>query len=642
MDNNENVKPSGEEGTPSSNEFGDSVEMTEGAREAAESESGDDEGEDGEYEEDEGEYEEGYQPSWPQSFTSYEDYLKSQREERKKRLPIVYAVVAAAFIAVFVLLMLLVFNLNKPKDVPPSDSDGGKAKTGMSLSRLIGLEEVEKVDDKERMYTSLRDTSRKMFFLPSGRFVQPWDPIDWYDLKKNPLLYKSLGEKAFDELNLYSSFLTGKDSVGFVASPYYFDVNLKLIRKGFIGKISEDRIKTCIASEARRFFREAGVKGFSENFDDLKLDSGFLVEFQRRCAPYIDKCVPPKDAEKPVNKDELANILNYAALFGLYRGLDDPYSTIMTPSEYKDMMEDLNEGTFGGIGVIIEKSVENGGALTVSEPLEGTPAFRAGLLSGDVILEIDGFKTKGLDIMMCVSKMRGPKGSNVKLKVKRDFKVFDVDIIRDDIKTVSLTHKVLPGGIGYIKLRNFASDTIDEFDLAVADIMKPSNKIKGLIVDIRNNGGGYLVAGVALASRFVPDGKVVHKQVDRKGRITSCNALSAPKISVPSVLLVNRFSASSSEILAGALKDSKTATLVGERTFGKGSVQEVIAKEVGGAVKLSIAYFLSPNDHVINKNGIRPDVSVPMSPRKVGKKDDAQLKKAVAIIESRSSGAASK
>lgn len=340
-----------------------------------------------------------------------------------------------------------------------------------------------------------------------------------------------------------------------------------------------------------------------------------------------------KSAKKIVSFDELENIFSYAVMIGLYFGLNDPYSTLMTSSEYADMMSNLNEDTFGGIGVYIEKNQSSENQLTVVEPVEGTPAFKAGILPGDIISEIDGMKTKGVDIMMCVSKMRGPKGSDVKLKILRDHKYFDVKIRRDDIKITSVSHKIIKsdkGNVGYIRIRSFASETAEEFDIAVAEVKKPSNNIKGLIVDVRNNGGGYLNAGLELASRFVEKGKVIHKQVDHKDIILSCNALSnRPFVNIPTVLLVNRFSASSSEIFAGALKDNDSAILVGERTFGKGSVQQVFEQDNGCAVKLTIAHFLSPNGNIIHKRGIKPNVKIEMKPRLVGKKDDIQLKKAI-------------
>lgn len=558
----------------------------------------------------EGNYDNNGQP-WPMSFTKYDDYLQSENKNKKSKIGLVHIIV---FVFVIIALFALFFFLGlKPmldKIKQSEDNPSSKVSYGSSL------------------------------YVVTGKFIDQWNPIDWYTLERNPLSYKSFGDEILDEIYLYSDYISGKDKLGFKSDQLFWDVNYTLIRKVFLGSVSEIDIKKSVEREINRFFKELDVKDFKSDVSDCNIEKGFLKSVISKYEPKIQEVFDKKktSAKKIVSFDELENIFSYAVMTGLYFGLNDPYSTLMTNSEYSDMMSNLNEDTFGGIGVYIEKSQASDSQLTIVEPVDGTPAFRAGLLPGDVIYEIDGMKTQGVDIMVSVSKMRGPKGSDVKLKILRDHKYFDVTIRRDDIKITSVSHKIIKsdkGNFGYIRVRSFASETAEEFDTAVAEIKKPSNNIKGLIVDVRNNGGGYLVAGLELSSRFAEKGKVIHKEVDHDDKILSCYSLNRPKVNMPSVLLVNRLSASSSEIFAGALKDNNSAILIGERTFGKGSVQQVFEQDNGCAVKLTIAHFLSPNGSIIHKRGIKPDINIEMKPRLVGKKDDIQLQKAIDELSSK-------
>lgn len=555
-----------------------------------------------------GNYDDNGQP-WPMSFTKYEDYIKSENQNKKSKIGIVHIVVFVIVMLIFLAFVFLGFNM-AVKAKKASEN------TGKSLS-----------------------ISNSMCFV-SGKFVDQWNPIDWYTLERTPLSYKSFGDEILNEIYLYSNYISGKEKLNFKADQFFFDVNYILIKKAFLGTVSEIEIKHCVEREINRFFKELDVTDFKSDVSDCNIELGFLKSVIKKYEPSIKEAYDKKKAsDKIVSFDELENIFSYAILTGLYFGLDDPYSTLMTNSEYSDMMSSLNEETFGGIGVYIEKSQTSDNQLTVVEPVEGTPAFKAGILAGDIIAEIDGMKTQGVDINISVSKMRGPKGSDVKLKILRDHKYFDLKIRRDDIKITSISHKVIKsdkGNVGYIRIRSFASETAEEFDTAVAEVNKPSNELKGLIVDVRNNGGGYLAAGLELSSRFVEKGKIIHKQVDHDDKIFSYRAFNRPFVNIPTVLLVNRFSASSSEIFAGALKDNESAVLVGERTFGKGSVQQVFEQDNGCVVKLTIAHFLSPKGNIIHKRGIKPNVNIEMKPRLVGKKNDIQLQKAIDELTSKS------
>ncbi|MNS61771.1 Carboxy-terminal processing protease CtpA precursor [compost metagenome] len=299
--------------------------------------------------------------------------------------------------------------------------------------------------------------------------------------------------------------------------------------------------------------------------------------------------------------------LIYGAIRGMLASLDDPYTRFMDPKAYSGMQEE-RAGSFSGIGIQIGMK---GKQLSVIAPMEGTPAARAGLKAGDAILEIDGKPTKDMAIEEAVTHIRGPRGSTVKLKVQAEdagAKPKVVPIVRDNIVTKAVKVEELDGNIGYIRLNTFmANDAADEVKNAL-------NKFKGksgLIIDLRGNPGGLLPNAIDIGSMFIKDGPIVHV-VNREGEKQSYKASGKVIVDskIPVAVLVDGGSASASEILGGALQDTKRAVLIGTKTFGKGLVQTVHPLSDGSGVAITTNKYLTPAGHDIHKKGIEPDIKV--------------------------------
>jgi carboxyl-terminal processing protease len=295
------------------------------------------------------------------------------------------------------------------------------------------------------------------------------------------------------------------------------------------------------------------------------------------------------------------------AIRGMIAGLD-PHSSYMNERAYKEMSMDI-KGEFQGVGIQI--GVKNA-QLTIIAPIEGTPGDRAGLAAGDKILKINDEWTKDLSIEQAVDKMRGPKGTDVRLLIYREGwdKPREFKITRDTIKVLSVKSKMLDDGIGYVKLIQFQGQTAEELEKALKEL--EAKGIKKLILDMRNNPGGILDTSVDVSGKFLPkDSLVVYLQgrqkTDRKDYLTTS---SEPPRTYPVVVLVNTGSASASEIVAGALQDSKRALIVGTQTFGKGSVQTVFPLEDGGGIRLTTAKYYTPSGRSIQNVGITPDIEV--------------------------------
>lgn len=317
---------------------------------------------------------------------------------------------------------------------------------------------------------------------------------------------------------------------------------------------------------------------------------------------------------------------NQKLLDGLKAGLagsaGDPYTEYLNKDAAKDFNDQLN-GTFTGIGA--ELSKDDKGNLVVISPIAGFPAEKAGLKPKDVVVEIDGTSTAGLSISDGVSKIRGPKGTTVKLKIVREAKQeLDIPIVRDQITIASVTSKTLDGNIGYIQISRFADDTT-ELAQKAADGFKQAG-VKGVILDMRNDPGGLLDAAVSVSSLWLPSGKTVLSE--RRNNIVIRNYPakgSAPLAGIQTVVLINDGSASASEITAGALHDNGAATLIGIKSFGKGSVQQLEKLMDGGVLKVTIAHWYTPNGVNINKEGIKPDQEVKISDDDAKAQKDPQL-----------------
>lgn len=298
------------------------------------------------------------------------------------------------------------------------------------------------------------------------------------------------------------------------------------------------------------------------------------------------------------NKDKAA----FDAINGFLKGFDDPYTALMTPDENQSFQDTIG-GSLEGIGAYITKEKD---LLTIVSPIKKSPAEAAGLLSGDIILKIDDKETKDLTLQESVNKIKGPKDSKVTLSIQRGEKApFDVTITRAkiDISSVELEFR---DGIAYINLYQFGENTVKEWNEAIKKIQETG--ASGIILDLRNNPGGLLTSVEQMLGDFVEKGKTILKI--EYGNVTEVvtSAGDAKLKRYPLAVIINKGSASASEILAGAIKDLKLGTIIGEKSFGKGTVQELTQFFDGSSLRLTIAKWLTPDGTSINKNGIEPDI----------------------------------
>ncbi len=321
--------------------------------------------------------------------------------------------------------------------------------------------------------------------------------------------------------------------------------------------------------------------------------------------------------------------LFYGALRGLVGATEDSYSVFMNPEEAREFEEDLS-GSFEGIGA--EIGFRNS-VLTIIAPLEEMPAVKAGIRAGDKILEIDGKDASNFTVEEAVKMIRGPKDTQVTLTIVRDKepKPVEIKITRATVVVKSVKHSYDEAkGIFTIKIFNFNSDTETLFNQAVQEALL--KKPKGLVLDLRNNPGGYLETAVKVASEWVKEGTIVTEQFGDGKKIEHGSKGTGRFINMPTVILVNQGSASASEIVAGALKDNNKAKLIGEKTFGKGSVQILRQLEDGSVVKITTAIWLTPKGTNINEQGIEPETVVERSSEDRENNRDPQMDAALKLL----------
>lgn len=319
----------------------------------------------------------------------------------------------------------------------------------------------------------------------------------------------------------------------------------------------------------------------------------------------------------------------YGAIRGLVQSLDDPYTVFFTPKESKTFQDEI-QGMFEGIGA--EIGIKNG-QLVVIAPLPGTPAERAGLSPGDEILFIDDDPTLDLSLDEAVGKIRGKQGTAVKLKIQRAGarENTELTIERKAIVIQSVKLSFLDGSIAHLELSYFGPKTAQEFSSAINEILVKG--AKGIILDLRSNPGGYLDAAVDVSSHFVEEGNVVVAEQFPDGRRDTYKARRLARVTgIPLAVLVDRGSASGSEIVAGALQDYKLGTLIGVTTYGKGSVQELKEFPDGSSLKMTIATWFTPLGRSINEQGIAPDIEVKRSAEDIAADHDPQLDRAKELL----------
>ena len=341
-----------------------------------------------------------------------------------------------------------------------------------------------------------------------------------------------------------------------------------------------------------------------------------------------EKYVPASTTAKTVGDQEKV----WGAIQGLTNSLGDPYTVFFPPVESKLFESDIR-GDFEGIGMEV---VAKDGAITVIAPLKNSPASKAGILAGDRIIKIDDKETSNLSTEDAVQLIRGPKGTTVALTIFRNGvkEPFDIKVVREVINIPTINTKELPGGIFVIELYSFSAQSPNLFRAALREFIVSHND--KLILDLRGNPGGYLEAAIDMASWFLPASKVVVREdfgQSREEKVYRSKGYDIFNDDLRFVILVDRGSASASEILAGALSEHGRAILVGDKTFGKGSVQELVNITPETSLKITIARWLTPNGLSISQDGIEPDYVVSYTPedKKVGR--DPQLDKAVEILK---------
>ena len=318
---------------------------------------------------------------------------------------------------------------------------------------------------------------------------------------------------------------------------------------------------------------------------------------------------------------------------GFVSGLKDPYSVYYSEDEYRQMMEE-DSGEYKGIGVTVTKNVDNN-YTEIMAVNKGDPAYNAGIKVGDYIVEVNGKDTATMTLNEVVTEIK-TSDDPVLMKMYREGKEFEVSVEKSTISIDSVSYEMKEGKIGYVSISQFIENTDEQFDKAVSDL--ESQGMKGLVIDLRDNGGGLLDSCVNMVSRIIPEGDLIVYTQYKDGERQDYNSISEAVLKVPMVILTNKNTASASEIMTGCLKDYGLATVVGDTSYGKGIVQSVIPLGDGSAVKLTVSAYYTPKGVSIHKKGIEPDVKMEMTDEdwKAALEDsskDKQLDKAYQILK---------
>lgn len=333
-----------------------------------------------------------------------------------------------------------------------------------------------------------------------------------------------------------------------------------------------------------------------------------------------------------INEEDLVN----GAIKGYVEGLGDDYTEYFTKEEMEEFKTET-EGNYFGIGIYMYQNKEDN-TVVILTPIEGSPAEKAGILPGDIIKKVDGVEYTGEDFEKISTYIKGKEGSTVKLEVEREGKILDFEIERRKIDLYPIKSEVLENNIGYINITSFDEDSGKEFKNAYNEINKKG--IKSLIIDLRNNGGGIVDEALEIADYILEKNATILITKDKNENEVIEKSTKKPIIKVPIVALVNENTASASEILTAALKENGKATVVGEKTYGKGVIQELITLSDGSGIKITTEEYYTPNRNKINEVGITPDkeVSLPetvTSSYNIERKYDTQLKEAIRILENK-------
>ena len=324
-----------------------------------------------------------------------------------------------------------------------------------------------------------------------------------------------------------------------------------------------------------------------------------------------------------INDDDLLE----SAVKGYVEGLGDEYTEYLTKDEYEELMVDVN-GSFVGIGVYMTQDKEEN--VLILLPIEGSPAEEAGLKTGDIIKKVNGEECTGMDLSIVANKVKGEEGTTVNLEILRDGETINKTIERRTVQINHIKSEVLSNNVGYIQILAFDDGSSEEFKTKLSELL--DKNVDSLIIDVRDNGGGIVTEAINIAELFVPKDEIIMIQSDKTGKeeITKSKEDAIIKSNLNIVVLTNENSASASEILVGALRDNDLCKVVGIKTYGKGVMQEIVPLSSGGALKLTIEEFRTPNNNVINKKGIEPDIEIKENE---DTEADEQLQKAIEILK---------
>lgn len=316
-----------------------------------------------------------------------------------------------------------------------------------------------------------------------------------------------------------------------------------------------------------------------------------------------------------------------SAVKGYVEGLGDEYTEYLTKEEYEELMIDVN-GDYVGIGIYMSQDIY--GNVVVLLPIEGSPAEEADLRTGDIITKVNGENCTDMELSVVANNVKGEEGTTVELEILRGEEVLNKTVERRTVEINPITSEVLEGNIGYIEILSFDSECSKEFEEKLDELLQKN--IKSLIIDVRNNGGGIVTEAIDISELFIPKGKTIMIELDKDSKEYRTIAKTDAKVNsdIEIIVLANENSASASEIFVGALKENRAAKIVGTKTFGKGVMQEIVPVSSGGALKLTIEEFRTPNGNVINKKGIEPDVVIEDNEET---EKDEQLQKAIEILK---------
>lgn len=357
-------------------------------------------------------------------------------------------------------------------------------------------------------------------------------------------------------------------------------------------------------------------------------EGGTPTDLQRTFTPFWEAwdIVHEQYAEQPV--DDVA--LMRGAIRGMLEALGDPHTAYMTPEEQRIANTHL-DGELEGIGATVETDLRTSYTRIVS-PMPGSPAEKAGLLPGDLIVEINGEDIAGQDLTTVVSKVRGPAGTTVQLGIQRETtdELLEFTVTRARITIASVESRMLDGNVGYVKINAFGEKTTSELKRQLRELM--AQQPVGLVLDLRGNPGGYLTTAIDVVSQFIPSGPVMVERFGDGDEKTYEALGGGLATEIPLVVLIDKGSASASEIVAGAIQDRDRGTVVGEQSYGKGSVQQVLTLSGDGAVRVTIARWLTPGGHWIHEQGITPDVVVERTEDDRAAGRDPQLDRALELL----------